>query len=162
MDMPSEEKRIEYRRLAVAALFASGKAMTAESIATALGISSIGYFRRVMEEMVEEGKGSQEPLAVEKVAGKYELSIREPYASRVNPLAGKPDITKGSLRILAYISRNEPIMQNSIVRAFGSSTYDHIRELSEKDFITTKRVGRTKRVATTARFREYFNVGSQA
>lgn len=85
--------------------------------------------------------------------------MKEPYASRVNGLAGKPDITKGSLRMLAYISKNEPVMQNSVVKAFGSSTYDHVRELIEKDFVSAKRVGRTKRLATTARFREYFNLG---
>ncbi len=94
-----------------------------------------------------------------KIGGRYELSVREPYASKVNGLAGKPDITRGSLRILAYISKNEPIMQNSVVKAFGSSTYDHVRELIEKDFISAKRIGRTKRLTTTARFKEYFNLG---
>lgn len=158
MTMEKEQQRREYKDLAKAALFVSGKALSAEELAAALGISSIGYLRQAVDELVEEGGAGPDPLAVFKVGVKYELGVKEPYASRVNALAGKPDITSGSLKILAYISRNEPMMQSSIVRAFGSSTYDHIRELTEKDFITTKRVGRTKRVATTPRFREYFNV----
>lgn len=158
MAMEKEEQKREHKELAEAALFVSGKALSAEELASALGISSIGYFRRLMDELVEEGKSSAGPFSVSRIGEKYELGVKEPYASRVNGLAGKPDITRGSLKVLAYVSKNEPIMQSSIVRAFGSSTYDHIRELVEKDFITTKKVGRTKRVATTARFREYFNV----
>ena len=55
-------------------------------------------------------------------------------------LAGAPEISKSSLRILAYISKNEPLMQNGIVKAFGSSTYEHIKELQEKEFIRSMRV----------------------
>ncbi len=121
----------------------------------------MGYLNKVLNDLVEEGKADGGPFAVVKIGSKYELSVKEPYASRVNNLAGKPDITKGSLRILAYISKNEPIMQNSVVKAFGSSTYNHVKELLEKDFISAKRMGRTKKLATTARFKEYFNLGGE-
>ena len=110
------------------------------------------------DELVEETKISGDPFLVLKFGDKYELTLKEPYATKVSGLAGSPDITKSSLKILAYISKNEPIMQNSIVKAFGSSTYDHVKELLEKGFISTKKVGRTKRIETTNRFREYFNL----
>ena len=65
------------------------------------------------------------------MGGKYSIGVRNEYAELVGSLAGAPEISKSSLRILAYISKNEPVMQNSIVKAFGSSTYDHIKELGE-------------------------------
>lgn len=77
---------------------------------------------------------------------------------RLTGLAGSPDISRASLRILAYISRNEPIMQSSVVKAFGSSAYVHIKELVEKEFVRALRTGRTKRIETTNKFREYFGI----
>ncbi len=158
--MEREQQEREHKNTIKAALFVAGKALSAEELAAALGIPSIGYLNGLLARLVEDGKAGGDPLAVVKVGGKYELSVKEPYASKVNGLAGKPDITRGSLRILAYVSKNEPIMQSSVVRAFGSSTYGHIKELLEKDFVTAKRAGRTKRLSTTGHFKEYFSLGS--
>jgi chromosome segregation and condensation protein ScpB len=108
--------------------------------------------------LAEEYTKSGGALAVEKVADTYMLSVREPYASKVSGLAGSPDVTRGSLSVLAYISRNEPILQSAVVRVFGSSTYDHVKELSEKDFIRSTKIGRSKRLETTKKFREYFSL----
>ena len=49
-------------------------------------------------------------------------------------------------------------MQSAIVKAFGSSTYDHMKELLEQEFVVTKKLGRSKRVETTQKFKEYFGV----
>jgi hypothetical protein len=43
----------------------------------------------------------------------------------VKDLAVGPDISRGGLRLLAYISKNDGIMQSQLVKAFGQSTYLH-------------------------------------
>ncbi len=154
----ADDNAREYRNLIAAVLFVSGKAMSAEEIASAIGVSSVGSVRSMITALAEEYSKSGGALAVEKVADTYMLSVREPYASKVSGLAGSPDITRGSLRVLAYISRNEPILQSAVVRVFGSGVYDHVKELSEKDFIRSTKVGRSKRLETTKKFREYFNL----
>ena len=154
----AEDNSREYRNLIEAVLFVSGKAMSAEEIASAIGVSSVGAVRTMIAALAEEYTKSGGALAVEKVADTYMLCVREPYASKVSGLAGSPDITRGSLRVLAYISRNEPILQSAVVRVFGSSTYDHVKELSEKDFIRSTKIGRSKRLETTKKFREYFSL----
>ena len=154
----ADDKAREYRNVIAAVLFVSGKAMSAEEIASAIGVSSVGSVRSMITALAEEYSKSGGALAVEKVADTYMLSVREPYASKVSGLAGSPDITRGSLRVLAYISRNEPILQSAVVRVFGSGVYDHVKELSEKDFIRSTKVGRSKRLETTKKFREYFNL----
>jgi len=81
----------------------------------------------------------------------------EPYLKYVSTFAGAPDISRGALRILAYISKNEPIMQNNIVKAFGTSSYEYIKEILDKGFIKATKSGRTKKLETTEKFKEYFN-----
>jgi segregation and condensation protein B len=154
----SNSRSEEYKRIAEAALFASGRAMGPDELAGILGIAAIGYVKTVMNELTSDYEARNCALIVSKVGDKYLLSVRDQYLSKVNTLAGSPDISKSALRILAYVGKNEPVMQNSLVKAFGTSTYDHVKELVEKDFVKTARVGRTKKLETTQKFREYFSL----
>jgi segregation and condensation protein B len=159
--MASESIEEEYKRLIEAALFVSGKAMSQEELAGVLGIASVGAAGKLADKLVEDYKTHSTALSVVKIGGKYSMMVKEHYASKVGALSGPPDISRGALRILAYISKNEPVMQSSIVKAFGDSSYVYIRELTEKEFITGKRSGRTKRLDTTPKFLEYFNLAKQ-
>ena len=156
--MEEREKRSEeYKRIAEAALFTSGRAMSAAELAEVIGIGSMGYVKTVMNELAEDYEKRNGALTVSKIGDKYLLSIKDAYVSKVNSLAGSPDVSRSALRILAYIGKNEPVMQNSLVKAFGTSVYDHVGELVEKEFVKTERVGRTKKLETTQKFKEYFN-----
>ena len=147
------------KRLIEAVLFVTGKAMSAEEIAQAIGVVSLGYINGALKELADEFAARDGALRILSIGNKYMMGLAEPYATKVNGLAGQPDISKGALRILAYVSRNEPIYQNAVVKAFGSSTYDYVKELVENEFLDTKRVGRTKKLQTTDKFREYFSLG---
>ncbi|MCL4379658.1 MAG: SMC-Scp complex subunit ScpB [Candidatus Marsarchaeota archaeon] len=151
------QERREQLKLIEAALFASGRAMGADELAGITGIASIGYVRKLAEELMEEYSARDSSIRVVKIGERYLLSLTDDYASRVSSVAGRPDLSKGALRILAYVSRNEPIMQSSLVKAFGSTVYDYMKELHDGDFVRTTKEGRSKKVETTQKFREYFN-----
>ena len=148
----------DYKKIAEAALFASGRAMSAQELGSVMGVESMGYVKSVMESLIKEYEEKGGALEVKMIGDSYVLEVKNQYSQRVSVLAGAPDITRPSLRILAYISKNEPVMQSSIVKAFGSSAYEHIGELSEKGFIKSAREGRTKRIETTTKFKEYFEL----
>ena len=114
--------------------------------------------KTVMNELVSDYEARNCALVVSRIGDKYLLGVKNDYIGKVNTLAGAPDISKSSLRILAYVGKNEPVMQSALVKAFGSSIYDHVKELTEKDFVKATRVGRTKKIETTQKFREYFNL----
>ncbi len=155
--MPERPSK-DYKKTVEAALFVSGNAMDADQIAKTIGIASVGHVKRMLDELVREYEARDSALVIARIGDRYTLGIRPEYAENVSSLAGAPDISKGTLRTLAYISKNEPIMQSAVIKAFGSSGYQHIKELVEKEFIKTARIGRTKRIETTSRFREYFNI----
>jgi segregation and condensation protein B len=148
----------DYKKVAEAALFASGRAMSAQELGAVMGVESMGYVKTVLESLVKEYTERNGALEVKAIGDSYVLEVRNQYSQKVSALAGSPDITRPSLRILAYISKNEPVMQSAIVKAFGSSAYEHIGELGEKGFIKSAREGRTKRIETTPKFREYFDL----
>ncbi len=158
MAMAARQNNSDYKKIIEASLFVSGRAMDLEEIANVAGIGSVGHVKKMLDEIAKDYDSRGSPLTVSNMGDKYMLSVRNEYAERVNSLAGAPDISRSSLRLLAYISKNEPVMQSSVVKVFGSSTYDHMRELLDKEFVRTMRVGRTKRVETTNKFKEYFSL----
>ncbi|MFI5412463.1 MAG: SMC-Scp complex subunit ScpB [Candidatus Micrarchaeales archaeon] len=156
--MEARQNNSDYKKIVEAALFVSGRAMDLEEIAEIAGIGSIGHLKKVIEELTNDYQSRDSSLVISKVGERYVLGVKNEYAEKVNSLAGAPDISKSSLRILAYISKNEPVMQSNLVKVFGSATYEHMKELLEKEFVRAMRVGRTKRVETTSKFREYFSL----
>ncbi len=158
--MEKPQQRSELKNLIQAALFASGKSMGVDEMAAALGVGSVGFLKSAADELAEDYSKNGGPFTISKLGERYELVLREPYASKVSGLAGSPELTRSTLRTLAYISKNEPVLQSNVVKAFGSSAYSHVGELIEKEFVSARRAGRSKRLETTRRFREYFNVES--
>ncbi|HIH49852.1 MAG: SMC-Scp complex subunit ScpB [Candidatus Micrarchaeaceae archaeon] len=156
--MASQSNSRDYKKVLESALFVSGRAMELEEMAKIAGIGSIGHAKKLLAELIKDYDTRDTALKISEIGGKYSLGVKNEYAEMVGSLAGAPEISKSSLRILAYVSKNEPVMQNSIVKAFGSSTYEHIKELQEKEFIRAMRAGRTKRIETTEKFREYFGL----
>jgi len=148
----------DYKRIAEAALFASGRAMNAQELGSVMGVESMGYVKSVMDSLIKEYAEKGGALEVKMTGDSYILEVRSQYLQKISVLAGAPDITRPSLRILAYISKNEPVMQSAIVKGFGSSAYEHIGELTEKGFIKSEKTGRTKKIETTPKFREYFEI----
>ena len=153
--MPEE---IDYKRLIEATLFMSPNAMSLSEISTATGIASPGIIEKLLKELIAEYDGASTALRIMPISGKYMFSLKDPYASRVSSLAKGPDISRGALRILAYISKNEGVLQSQLVKYFGSSVYEYIKELTEKEFIEAKKYNRSKKISTTPKFSEYFSV----
>ncbi|MCL4373966.1 MAG: SMC-Scp complex subunit ScpB [Candidatus Marsarchaeota archaeon] len=152
------DARSEHKKVAEAALFVSGHAMSIDELSNLLGIASIGYVKALMGELIEEYKKRDGALEISALGDSYIMGVKGPYMGKVNSIAGAPDITKGALRILAYVGKNGPVMQSDVVKAFGTTVYDYVKELVEKGFISAVRIGRSKKLATTKKFLEYFNI----
>ncbi len=148
----------ETRNLVEAALFMSQNAIGVQEISKATGIASPGVIKSALEELKQDYSCRDTAIGMLEVYGKYMLTLKEPYSTKVSSLAIGPDLTRGALRLLAYLSKNDNALQSSLVKIFGSSTYEYVKELTEKEFIQTKKTGRSRRVSTTPKLKEYFNV----
>ncbi len=154
--MPDQE--IDSKKLVEAILFMSQNAISVAEIAKASGIASPGHIKSTLDQLISEYGTKDTSLMIYSIADKYMFGLKEPYSSKVSSLANGPDLSRGALRILAYISKNEDIVQSQVIKIFGTSAYDYIKELTEKEFIETKKAGRSKKISTTPKFKEYFNV----
>jgi len=152
------DEQIDNKKLIEAALFMSQNAMGVNELVTATGIMSPGKIQELLKGLVAEYNTRDTSLQLIEIGGKYMFALKEPYASKVSNLAIGPDLTRGALRLLAYVNKNPNVLQSAVVKIFGGSTYEYMKELDEKEFIETKKSGRSKRINTTTKFKEYFNV----
>jgi len=147
----------DYKKIIEAALFVSNKAMSIQNLSESLNIKSISSIKQMIGALINEYKTRDSALIIIELNNKYLLTLKQKYISKVNKLAGTPDISKSSLRVLAYISKNEPILQSRLVKIFGNSTYIYIKELLNKEFIITSKFKNSKNIKTTEKFKEYFS-----
>jgi segregation and condensation protein B len=147
----------EYKKFIEAALFMSSNALGAKEICSITGIASPGMVNKLLKDLQNDYQVRDSAIEIIEIDNKYMLSLREPYSRKVSSMATAPDISRGALRVLAYISKNNGVMQSSLVKSFGSGVYEYTKELDEKGFVERKTVGRSRKLMVTSKFREYFS-----
>lgn len=146
----------EAERIIESALFMSSRPLSAQEIGKLIGVAAPGYIAQRVDALREmyEAAGSSVEIAEE--GGKYSMRLRAQYTVYVKDFAQAAEISRHSLRTLAYISKSEGITKRSLFAKLGSTIYTDVAELVEKGFVQQKKSGRTSSLHTTAKFKQYF------
>lgn len=144
-----------------AALYSSGRALDAESLAKAAGISS-------KKRAVDEAKAIQSRMksmlsaieVVEYPGQRYAMQLKAEYTNVARRFATKPLLSKAALRTLSFIAYFQPISSADLALRRGSQAYDHLKDLEEVGFLAMERKGRSRVYRTTIEFSEYFGLST--
>jgi len=148
--------KLEPKRVIEAALFMSSKPLTIEELGRFAGIAAPGFVEGLVKELVDEYEKGSSAVKIVFEPGGWVMRLKPEYAQKVAPLAQEAEVSRGALKILAYISQNEGIEQAKVADRLGSTVYDYVKELAEKGFLTKEKRGRTSVLRTTQKFRDYF------
>lgn len=148
--------KLEPKRVIEAALFISSKPLTLEGMGKFVGVAAPGFVEGLVKELAAEYDVSGSSIKIVSEPGGWIMRLRSEYSSKVASLAQEAEVTKGALRILAYISQNEGIEQSKVADRLGSTVYDRVHELVDKGFVSKEKKGRTSVLKTTQKFRDYF------
>ncbi|MCL5786733.1 MAG: SMC-Scp complex subunit ScpB [Candidatus Marsarchaeota archaeon] len=151
------EQDSEYKKLVEAALFMSSSALGSKELCSITGIASPGIMNKILKELQSDYNSRDSAIEIVEIDSKYMFSLRDPYSKKLSSMATAPDISKGALRVLAYVSKNNGVLQSTLVKSFGSGIYEYVKELSEKGFVERKNYGRSKKLSVTSKFKEYFS-----
>ncbi len=146
-----------------AALYASGRALDAEQLAKAAGISS--KKRAVDEAKAIQARIKSSMSAVEVVeypGPRFAMQLKAEYTHVARKFATKPLLSKAALRTLSFIAYFQPISSADLALRRGSQAYDHVKDLEEVGFLVWERKGRSKLYRTTTEFSEYFGLSVDA
>jgi len=149
----------EIRARIEAALYSSGRALDAEQLAKAAGISSK---KRAMDEAKAIQSRMKSMLSaievVEYPGQRYAMQLKAEYTNVARKFATKPLLSKAALRTRSFIAYFQPISSADLALRRGSQAYDHLKDLEEVGFLAWERKGRSKLYRTTTEFSEYFGL----
>ena len=148
---------VETKSIAEAALFASGRLLPLHEISKLCGIDK-KKARDLLAELMSEYSTRGSGIEIFEVDSGFGMRVVRRLEGKVMYLVPETDMPKSVLKTLALIVHEEPIKQSDLVKVRGNRVYAYIRKLRELDLIEAKKMGRTRILKTTAKFREYFSV----
>ena len=152
--MEAKKSRLE------AALFLAEDPLDKEEIADILDLGSMGYVDMLLEEFEEELEEEHRGLELVERPDGYELKVKKHHLEHVSHLAPHQDLNEGQLRTLSLVAYNAPVEQTDIVEIRGNRTYQHVKELQSRGFISKEKDGRTAILDVTDHFLDYFEIDS--
>ena len=148
--------QLDHKKVIEAALFISSKPLPLDVLGKVIGVAAPGFVESLVKQLANEYEARGSPIRIVLEPEGYIMRLRGEYASKVAPLAQEAELSRGALKILAYISQNEGIEQSKVADRLGSTVYGYVKELAEKGFISKEKKGRTSILKTTQKFRDYF------
>jgi len=144
-----------------AALYSSGRALDADQLAGAAGITSK---KRVIEEakaIAVSLKSAMSAVEIVEYPGpRFAMQLKAEYTSVARRFATKPLLSKAALRTLSFIAYFQPISSTDLAARRSSAVYEHVKDLEEVGFLVWVRKGRSKLYSTTPEFAEYFGLST--
>ena len=141
-----------------AILFASGKAMTIDSMIAILGYDnkkSILSSLKKLKIIYDERKS---PLMIIEQDNAWKLTVREEYLPLIRNIVADTELSKTVLETLSVIAWKSPVLQSNVIKVRTNKAYEHIDQLEKLGFITRKKEGRSFKISLAEKFFEYFDV----
>lgn len=143
-----------------AALFLSDEPLDNEEIADLLDLGSMGYVDMLIEEFKEQLEEEHRGMELIETPNGYEMKVKKNHLDHVSHLAPHQDLNNGVLRTLSLIAYNAPVEQADVVEIRGNRTYNHVKDLLNRGFVSKEKDGRTAILNVTDQFLEYFDFDS--
>jgi segregation and condensation protein B len=153
---PAQAEALDAKSIIEAALFMSTSPMTVRALSKISGLNSWKLVQEKLKELQQEYEARGSAIVISFEDGGYIMRLKPEYEKKVSTLAKEAELSRGAIKTLAVIAKNNGMNQSRLVKMIGSSTYDHVKELVESQFITAEKKGRTKVLKTTKKFGEYF------
>ena len=143
-----------------AALFLSDEPLDNQQIADLLDLGSKGFVSMLIEEFKEALEEDHRGMELIETPQGYEIKVKKEHLEKVQHLAPHQDLSNGVLRTLSLIAYNAPVEQADVVEIRGNRTYNHVKDLQKRGFVSKEKDGRTAILDVTDQFLEYFDFDS--
>jgi segregation and condensation protein B len=140
-----------------AVLFASGRFIDSARIAELLNCYQEEIAKAVTK-LNETYEKTCSSLHIIEEESAYKLHVRDAFLNLVSQVVSDTELSGPVLETLAIIAWRSPIVQSEVIDIRGSNAYDHIKEITERGFITREPEGRSYRLRITEKFFEYFDI----
>ncbi len=148
----------DVKNKAEAVLFTTGRFLTIEDISNLAGISSQESIKDALTNLIQDYNSRNSPLEIIRQGNQYKLTLKKEYLHLTTQLLRDTELDKPTQQTLALIAFKQPVLQSLIIKMRGNTAYEHIAKLTQLEFIESEKYGRTRKIKTTPKFYEYFDV----
>jgi segregation and condensation protein B len=158
-ETPSEEEqlRIMQKNYIEGALYASGKPLDVEELATKLEFSK-KVVEELLIELAQEYLERNTSLIISQVGEKFQMQLRPEYTEKISKFATGGAIAEKYLRTLTVIALKQPILKSTLIKLRGTGAYEHVKYLLDNDLINAEKKGRSDELTTTDKYSESFGL----
>jgi chromosome segregation and condensation protein ScpB len=148
---------LEPRRVIEAALYLSNKPLPYAELAllAKCKVKEAGELCLALAQEFDE-RGSS--LRVLNEAGSARLEVRPEFLSRVASLSRNLELSRKATRMLALIANKNGILQSELRKYFRGEIYAYVRELKDREYLTSEKRGNTRLLKPTKKFHENFQL----
>ncbi len=156
--MVSESLTLELNKQIEAILYLKGKPTTLMEIMQITN-SVADDIQTAIIELMSDYAHRNTALEIVETPDGYCLQLRGDYQNLLENLVPS-ELSTGTLKTLAAIALQNPILQSDLIVIRGSSAYQHVHELLELGFISKRRQdeGRSYWLEVTDKFYQYFEI----
>lgn len=145
----------EIEKLIEAALFMTSKPLTIFDL-TKITKANLHDIKVAIKNLQNEYNERGSWIEIIKIDRSYLMRLKPQYADKIADFAQETELSKRALRVLAIVANNDGIIQSKVSRILGPSAYEGVKELEEKNYITTEKKGHSKILRLTSKFKTYF------
>ena len=139
-----------------AAMFSSGRPLAVEEVAQTTGLAPDAV-RSALAALSQAYEERESAIEVVRIGEKWTMQIRATYGEKAHAFV-PPELPKDLLKTSALIAYHQPLKQSDLVRMVGSKAYEHVKALTDHGLITTRPLGQTLELRTSASFPEFFGL----
>ncbi|MEM2883042.1 MAG: SMC-Scp complex subunit ScpB [Nitrososphaerales archaeon] len=152
---------VESKAKIEAALYVSGRPLTAEELAKAAELTSKRKAVALARSLMQFYNSPERAIQIVEYSGsRFAMQLKPQYSKVAKRFSMKPLLSQSTLKTLSYIAFFQPITSQDLVEKRGPQAYQHIRQLEQMGFIEGEPSGKTKVYRTTTTFSEYFGLSS--
>lgn len=153
-------KRSEDKKKIEAVLFAVGKEITTERVASLCSLED-KEAKSLISELVKDYDQQDNSLKIVQKENGWKLTVQDEFVPLVSSIVSSTELENSMMQTLAVIAWQYPVVQSEIIKIRGSGAYEHMKALEEQGFVAKERFGRTFKVKLTKKFFEYFDLPSE-
>lgn len=154
-----EENSYKVQRVIEASLFMANKALTFIELAelTKTNEEDAAAALAELAKSYENGDRAVE-IVVNNETKTATMQIKAKWLPSVAQLAGKIELHRKSMKMLALIAKKGELTQSDLRKYFKGDIYEYVGELREKGYLERQKLGHSWRLKPTKKFHEEFQI----
>jgi segregation and condensation protein B len=156
----SGKRMEEIEHIVEAALFMSARPLSIFDLLKLTG-ASLKEVKTAIQNLQKEYSARSSWIEILREGKSYLMRLQPSQVEKVESITQATELSKRALRVLAVVAQNEGIVQSKVFRKLGSTTYDGVKELTEKGYVIAEQKGHSKILHVSNKFKTYFGQSAQ-